>query len=114
MQATAVLPACHLHPRGFGAELQLNTHCTQDLEEAPFLVASWNSHRPLNMGPDEGTSCAGSEKWVNGSGLTSLGVPVTFCKSPPKSSLHGAYFLNMGKLQNMAFLTESYVMRMNV
>lgn len=27
-------------------------------------MASWNSHRPLDTGPDEGTSCAGSEKWV--------------------------------------------------
>lgn len=44
------------------------------------------------MGPEEGTTFAGSEKWA---GLTSLKSLCPLVSHPPKSSCRSAYFPNM-------------------
>ena len=54
-----------------------------------FMWSSWDIHRPQH-GPEEGRNYAGVR---NRPELTSRGVPVTFSKSPLKSSCLSAHFL---------------------
>lgn len=61
----------------------LAEHASARFQEGSILGGVLGTSTSLSMGPEKGTSCAGSEKWP---GFISLGVSVTFNKSPTSST----------------------------